>query len=231
LTANRKEGKMKTITLMLLLLLLGSITLWSQEADRQFQAADQSLMLMPTAYTMPKGSSTFTDYEIFIVQYAYGVTGRTHLSIGMPFPIVADAFQYSALGIKQNYLKYQKLQGAFMVTWMPKVEGGALSNVFSYGNEKASVHGFVGVSFDYDKIQSGTLLALGGIVSTSKRVALMAEVISSSAILEEEANGLLNLGVRIKGDKMSWDLGGFRPLAGDTGTFLLFPLIKMTVLF
>ncbi len=222
---------MKLHVITLLLLLCAILMLSAQEIDAQFQAADQSLMVIPTAYTMPKGASTFTDYEIIIVQYAYGLTDRTHLSIGMPFPISTEVFQYSALGVKQNYLKYGKLQCAASLSWMPKAEGGALSNVVSYGGVKASVHGFIGITFDYDKVNSGSLLALGGIVDVSKRVALMSEIITYSAILEEEANGLLTLGVRLKGDRMSWDLGGFRPLSGDTGSLLLFPLLKLTVLF
>lgn len=222
---------MKLHLITLLLLFSSILMLSAQEMDAQFKAADQSLMVIPTAYTMPKGASTFTDYEIFIVQYAYGLTDRTHLSIGMPFPIVAEAFQYSALGVKQNYLKYDKLQCAATFTWMPKAEGGALSNIISYGTEKASVHGFIGISFDYEKINSGSVLALGGIVDVSQRVALMSEVLTYSALLEEEANGLLTLGVRLKGNRMSWDLGGFRPLSGDSGDLLLIPLLKLTVLF
>jgi len=222
---------MKLLTITLVMMIFAGITLCAQEADSMFHAADQSLMLMPTAYTMPKGSSTFTDYEVFIVQYAYGLTGRTHLSIAMPFPIVAEAFEYSALGIKQNYLRYGKLQMAAGLTWLPKAEGGGISNIISYGTQKSSVHGMVSFAFDYNEVASGALLALGGIVNVSKRVDLMAEIFTLSQIADEEYGQLLTLGVRIKGDRMSWDLGGFRPLTGDSGGFILFPLIKLSVLF
>lgn len=222
---------MRVLIIALLAMISLGLTLHAQEKDRQFEAADQSLMIIPTAYTMPKGASTFTDYEIFIVQYAYGVTGRTHLSIGMPFPIVVDAFDYSALGIKQNYLRYKSLQCAFNVSWMPKVDAIALSNVVSYGTEKTSVHAFIGVTGDYDKFDSGAILALGYFHNLSKRAALISELISYSALLDEESSGIWTIGIRIKGDRMSWDLGGFRPFGFDTGPLLLVPLIKLTVLF
>jgi len=216
---------------LLLLLLLSISALGAQVADSMFQAADQSLLVLPTAYTMPKGSSTFTDYEIFIVQYAYGLTGRTHLSIAMPFPIVPEAFEYSALGIKQNYLRYGKLQAAAALSWLPKAEGLSLLNVFSYGTQKSSLHALVGITSDYEKVNNGTFLALGGLVNVSQRVAFISELMTYSEVMDEEGGQILTLGVRIKGDKMSWDLGGFRPFTGDAGDLLLIPLIKMTVLF
>jgi len=217
--------------LLIIVLIVISVALTAQDADEQFKAADQSLMIMPTAYTMPKGASTFTDYEVFIVQYAYGLTDRTHLSIGMPFPIVTEAFEYSALGIKQNYLKYNKLQLAASLTWMPKAKGGAISNIISYGTPKSSVHGLVSFAYDYDELKNGALLALGGIINASKRADLMAEILTLSEVADEEGGQLITMGVRIKGDRMSWDLGGFRPLTGDAGTLILFPFIKLTVLF
>jgi hypothetical protein len=222
---------MKVLILVVALMLVTSFSLSAQEMSEEFKAADQSLMVMPTAYTMPKGASTFTDYEIFIIQYAYGLTNSTHLSVGLPFPIVAEAFEYSALGVKQNYLKYGKLQSAAALTWMPKAKGGILSNVLSYGTPKASLHGYIGFFYDYDRVESGALLALGGIVDVSSRIALMSELITHSEAADEEGGQILTLGVRFKGDKLSWDLGGFRPFTGNSGDLILIPLIKMTVLF
>lgn len=226
-----QAGIMKAIVLTLLLLCGWALTLYAQEADEMFQAADQSLLVLPTAYTMPKGGHTLTDYEIFIVQYAYGLTGRTHLSLGMPFPIVAEAFEYTALGIKQNYLRYGKLQAAAAVSWMPKAEGLTFLNVFSYGTPKASAHLLVAGVADYNDVGDGAFLALGGLVNVSKRIALISELMTATEVFDEEGGQILTLGVRFKGDKLSWDLGGFRPFTGDAGDLLLIPLIKMTVLF
>jgi len=226
-----KAGKMKVLITVLILILASGALLFAQEEAPVFQAADQSLLVLPTAYTMPKGRHTFTNYEIFIVQYAYGLTDRTHLSIGMPFPIFVEAFEYSALGIKQNYLRYEKFQAAATLTWLPKAEGLGLMNVISYGSPQASAHAYVGMVMSYEEIKNGAFLALGGMVSVSQRIALISELMTVSAVLDEEGGQLLTLGVRFKGDKLSWDLGGFRPFTGDTGDLLLFPLVKMTVMF
>lgn len=222
---------MKTIIIVLILVLASAAMLFAQETDPMFQAADQSLLILPTAYTMPKGGHTLTDYEIVILQYAYGLTDRTHLSIGMPFPVFVEAFEYSALGIKQNYLKYGDLQSAAILTWMPKAEGLGLMNVISYGTPQASVHGHVGVVMSYEEIADGAFLALGGLVNVSPRIALISEIMTVTDALDEEGGQLFTVGVRFKGNKLSWDLGGFRPFTGDSGELLLFPLVKMTVMF
>lgn len=222
---------MKAIIIVLILVLASGALLFAQETETTFQAADQSLLVLPTAYTMPKNKHTFTNYEIFIVQYAYGLTDRTHLSIGMPFPIFVEAFEYSALGVKQNYLRYGKLQAAATLTWFPKAEGLGLMNIVSYGTPQASAHTHVGVVMSYEEIADGAFLALGGLVNVSKRIALISELMTVTEAMDEEGGQLFTVGVRFKGEKLSWDLGGFRPFTGDTGGFLLFPLVKMTVMF
>jgi hypothetical protein len=222
---------MKALVTAIILLFCLGMTLYCQEADHMFMAADQSLLVLPTAYTMPKNHHTLTNYEIFILQYAYGLTGSTHLSLAMPFPIVKEAFEYVAVGVKQNYLRHGRLQGAFSISWLPKAEGATLLNVLSYGTEKASGHFLVGTATDFEKFSDGAFLALGGIVSVSKRVSLISELITYSEVMDEEGGQLLTLGIRFKGDKISWDLGGFRPFTADTGGLILIPLIKMTVLF
>lgn len=230
---------MKTIFTVLILILMSVTWLGAQDADpqiipeaeMQFSSADQSLLILPTAYTMPKNSHTFTNYEIFIIQYAYSPTNTTHLSLAMPFPIFVEAFEYSALGIKQNYLKYQRFQAAATLTWFPKADGLGLMNIVSYGTPKASAHAHVGIVMSYDEIADGAFLALGGLVNVSKRIALISELMTVTDAMDEEGGQLLTVGIRFKGDKLSWDLGGFRPFTGDTGGFIMFPLVKMTVLF
>jgi hypothetical protein len=222
---------MKAAYIVLILLSVFSTALFAQAATEQFKSADQSLILMPTAYTMPQGKSTFTDYEVVFVQYAYGLTDRTHLSVGMLFPIVPEAFEYAVLGVKQNYLKYKGLQSAAIVSFSPKTTTGLFGNAISLGNSKASLHGDIFWGTDFEDVSNGFLFGVGGLVNVSNRVALMSEVISFSELLDEDANGVWTMGVRLKGDGMSWDLGGFRMLKGDQGSLILIPLIKMTVLF
>ena len=205
-----------------------------QQEDEQFKAADQSLLLIPTAYTMPQGKSTFTDYELIIVQYAYGLTPRTHISIGMPFPVAKEMFDYSALGVKQNYLKADKLQAAAIVSYNPHFHTGFFGSAFSYGNPKTSLHADIFWSTEFARLQTSLqeyLICLGCITALSPRVSLMTEIISYSELLKESANGIWTIGVRVKGDRVSWDIGGIRLLQDNPQSLILIPLLKVSVLF
>lgn len=217
--------------LMIVLLLTGLLgMLYAQEASAQFMAADQSLMVMPTAYTMPKGAHTFTNYEIVIIQYAYGLTPYTHLSAGMLFPIVSEAFDTFTAGIKQNYFRQDIVQSALWVSYNPKVKGGMFGNVISVGNEKISGHGAAVWLYDFEGVSSAYGIMLGGIYSASQRIALISEFLTVSEFMDEDPNGIITFGVRFKGQKMSWDIGGFRTTADMGGVFML-PLLKATVQF
>lgn len=217
--------------LLMMALVLVQVPFLTAYGETAFKAADQSLLILPTAYTMPAGNSTFTDYEIFLLQYAYAPTNTTHLSIAMPFPVVWDVVKYSALGIKQNYLQYDKMQCAFSVTWLPKAKGGGLLHILSYGDKHANAHVYVGMSMSYKEINQGAFLAAGGLVNLSSRLDLMSEIMTLSEAIDEEGGQLVTLGIRFKGDRISWDLGGMRPLSADTGDLIMIPVIKMSVLF
>ncbi len=220
---------MKAFTLTLLLL-TAALALQAQSYDRQFLAADQSLMVMPTAYTMPKGGHTFTDYELVVLQYAYGATDRTHLSAGMVFPFTADMFKTFTLGAKQNWYRGDLVQSAALLSYNIELKGGMFGNVVSVGNDKVSGHGALMWLFDFEDVSSAAGVMLGGIVKLSDRVSLISELLSTTQFMDEEGNGVFTLGVRFRGQKMSWDIGGFRLLSEMEGVYML-PLLKATVLF
>jgi hypothetical protein len=231
---------MKTFIITILAVTVFCAALYAQEVEPvvlhrpapedQFKAADQSLMVMPTAYTMPKGASSITDYELFIIQYSYGITSRTHLSAGMVFPIHKELFKSFTIGLKQNYYNGTPLQAAFMCSYNPHYKTGAFGNVLSVGDYRASLHGAAFWVVNKNDISSDYAMMLGGIVMLSKRASLISEFITTSDILDQEANGMITLGVRLKSEKLSLDIGGFRPLSNG-GDMIMFPLLKGTFLF
>ena len=84
------------------------------------------------------------------------------------------------------------------------------------------------------------MFGLGGITTLSKRVSGIMEYYNLRDILEIDFddddpldldNSALLLGIRFKGEKMSWDLGGIRPLVVDEGDFLAVPFVKATFIF
>ncbi len=220
--------RIRVLCTILLVIALGNV--FSQIVDEQFKAADQSLMFMPTAYTMPRGSSSFTDYELFIVQYSYALTGRTHISAAMVFPMHAELIKTFTMGVKQNYYKEGPFQSALFVSYNPEAQGGMFGNVVSLGNTKASLHAAAAWVTDLTEIQKDYAVMVGGIIGMSNRVSFMTEILSTSQVIDEEGNGIICFGFRFKGDKTSWDLGGGR-LLKDNSEFLFFPILKATILF
>jgi len=221
---------MQIRTLFISLFFIAAVNVFAQAANEQFLAADQALMIMPTAYTMPKGSSSFTDYELFLIQYSYAMTSRTHISAGMVFPMAADLLKTFTAGIKQNYYTEEMLQSALWVSYNPYVEGGMFGNVVSLGDKKASLHAAAAWVFSTDKISKDYAVMVGGIASLSPRTSFITEVLSTSQIIDEEGNGIISFGFRFKGEKSSWDIGGGRLLRGNSGLLFL-PILKATVMF
>ena len=198
-----------------------------------FTAADQALFVMPTAYTMPKGSSALTDFELLILQYTYAPTGNLHLSAGMVFPVVLDMFRTITLGAKFNYLRKDYIQCAFYGSFTPDPELriANIGHVLSIGDPRGSVHIAVNKPFgSYEDILEGGIIAsLGGIVDFSQRVAGIGELYLYTSARQPAQ--VFALGLRFKGKNISWDLGGFRPFGIDAGEFLAVPFIKATFIF
>ena len=97
-------------------------------------------MNWPTAYTMPKGSSSLTSFELIVLQYAYAFPDRFHLSNGTAFPIAKDLIKTFTLGTKVNYLRYNVLEAAVMMSYTPHYKIAMVGNIVSVGNPRASVH-------------------------------------------------------------------------------------------
>jgi hypothetical protein len=206
------------------------------QADKDeplYHSADQSLFVMPTAFTMPRGSSVLTSFEFLILQYTYAPTDRLHLSLASIFPITFDLLRSFTLGGKINYLRKDGIQAAFYGSFTPDVEVriANIGHVLSIGNPSSSLHFSVSKPFgEYeDLLEGGFLFGLGGITDLSRRVAGIGEVYLYTG--EGDSEQVLALGLRFKGTNISWDLGGFRPLGYDLGIFIAVPFIKATFLF
>ena len=73
------------------------------------------------------------------------------------------------------------------------------------------------------------MIMAGYRVDVSGTLSLLAEYTNAKAAIDEGFNGLLSIGLRFRGETMSWELGGIRPLE-TTGDLLFLPLLKATLL-
>ncbi|MCB1048112.1 MAG: hypothetical protein KDC10_13020 [Calditrichaeota bacterium] len=216
---------MKALPLLFLALTLAA-------PARAWQPGDHELLTMPTAWTMDQGSSYFTDYELFFLNYSYGVTPRTHVGVFTMFPIVSEFINTVSLGVKQNWLDGEKVDGALWGTYTP--DGGmfTLGNVFSIGEPSKSLH--VGACAVMGLNDSNNHTEWVGMVGyrgdLSEKGSLLFEYYNSSSMLDDGFNGMVNLGYRFRLQTVSVDFGGIRPLA-DTGDLLFVPYLKATLYF
>ena len=198
---------------------------------QEYQVGDHELLIMPTAYTMEAGQSYFSDYELVFLNYTYAVTPSTHLGIFTLFPITKDFLETVTLGAKQKYIDSEFIKSAVWITYTPKVSGLTIGNVLSFGKPS---HGFhlglaTASSFEEQTEEWPLIIMLGYRVDISGSLSFLAEYTNAQASIEEGFNGLLSLGIRFRGESISWELGGIRPLE-STGDFLFFPLLKATFL-
>ncbi len=230
---------MKKVLLIVSLMLLLSAYIYAEE-EAPFLAADQTLMIMPTAYTMPQNTHAFTNFELFLLQYTYAWMDRVHLSAAMVFPVVEDAVKTFTLGAKVNYLRVDKLQSAAWLSYNPHTRVISLGNVVSYGTPTLSGHFSAGIIseandkdglFDYEVEDDFVHAGIGLMNSLSQRVSLITELHLLRNLDYPETEGLLLCGLRFKGKTLSWDLGGFRPVSQDMGSLIALPFVKATILF
>ncbi|MDZ4120862.1 MAG: hypothetical protein U1C33_00480 [Candidatus Cloacimonadaceae bacterium] len=192
---------------------------------------DQSIMLLPTAYTMPKGSFSITDYELFVVQFTAAPTPSTHVSIVSLIPFFKDALKTFTVGVKQRYYTRDRISSAAWLSYTPDSKSMSIGNILSLGKPSESLHlGILYVRNEEDGLDSPVIFA-GVRKDLSKRIALLGEVVTSIDQLSDDVDGFFGGGIRFIGDTISWELGGFRGINDDLGDIYFIPLLKATVEF
>ncbi|NMD13102.1 MAG: hypothetical protein GYA77_06080 [Candidatus Cloacimonetes bacterium] len=220
-------------------------------ADEEFHAGDQSVFMLPTAYTMPKGSCAVTVYEAVILQFAYAPIDRLHLSAGMvvlPFNYNLDMAETITAGAKYNYYRGKSMASAVWgsCTYRPKLL--TLGNVLSFGSNGGkgvgSVHLMGMLVGDIESENLRGILGTGGILHLFKRVNGMMDFLYYVPInlvgepgeffgVKDHNYALLNAGIRLKGKRGSVDWGGL----GSVGKVVkskklqLLPFVKVTFMF
>ncbi|GEM_PF-806088 len=196
--------------------------------QKPYRPGDHEVLMMPTAYTMNKGESYLTDYELFFLNYTYGITSRTHLSVFLPFPISSEVFDYFSIGLKQNYWESQHFAGAIYASYMPIQNVIVFGNTFSIGNKYSAGHIGIGAASDFENIEP--IYMLGGTININKMISILLEYTNSNDLVESDFNGMLSIGVRFRSRRMAWEIGGMRPLEEASGLILM-PWLKGTIVF
>ncbi len=213
---------------LIVIALLALVLAVSAQVIPEYKPGDQSLMLVPTAYTMPAGSHAITNYEVIVIQYAYAFPTNTHLSVMSMMPVTSDFVKTITLGVKQRYLVKGIVQSSAFASFNPDIPGFMVGNVVSLGQPSQSLH--LGIMYGWadGEGMNNPLFFLGGRKDVSQKLALMAEFGSTIGSTNADVSSLASFGVRFISNSISWDLGGVRPVGEDMGSLLFIPVLKAT---
>jgi hypothetical protein len=195
-------------------------------------AADRGI-IMPTAYTHPKGTFYVSDYEVLLLQFGYAFTDDTQISL-TGFPPISDGGE--RLVVLDFTLKSSLYRG-------PLVRVAALGSMTGLGANETGVIGVgrVGavaqlcleercdrsVSVSSDVALVGVLIMANGVSAiyrVAKPVSLLAELDTLVPLGKDvgEVNGaLVGGGVRFHWRRVGFDVSLLRTLGSTHATFSL----------
>ncbi len=199
--------------------------------SQEYKPGDHEVLIMPTAFTMPKGSGYFTDYELFLISGGYAITSTTHISAAVVLPVVENFYKSATLGIKQNYFRSSFFSGALFCSLTFESVNFVIGNVFTLGIPERNFN--IGIAY-YSQLDntrnSQVIYMLGSKFDVSESVSLLAEYENANEAFSTDFGGLLSLGVRFKSGNLSWEIAGLRPLEKTSGSLLFLPLVKATLI-
>lgn len=176
--------------------------------------------LMPTALAAPKGTWSFSYYELFLVSASYAFTDQLSVSATTMIPIVDDLPFGELFNAKLQIRRAGNLrvaaQGAVMVTDDAggSFSAGELGAAATYCIDtecRSHVSGFLGAAFSDADQSSVPFLVAGSLVAKlTKHVKLVFEADSGiiAGDINDTADGLLAwYGLRFTSRNIGFDLG------------------------
>jgi hypothetical protein len=186
-----------------------------------------TIMLVPTPETLPAGSGYFREFELFFMNFGMGITDDLNLSFATLFPVSSSTLMVGGGG-KLRLLSREKFPlGLALVgnaTILEDTDFGTAGAVVGVGDIRKSLNLSLQKAFS-DAEDSGWMLLAGADIQFSERTKLIVEYATNTQFIDDEdISGLINVGVRFFGERMSFTLTGFRPLTDEESDLLFFPL-------
>jgi hypothetical protein len=179
------------------------------------------LFFGPTARPLKKGTGYLAVYEIVMPFLGVGITDNFILAGGTPLFFGWGGSRPFWLAPKYTFFNSETTQAAagVLAFVVDDHSAGILYGVLTKGGTKASAT--VGLGFGYvdDELAEKPAIMFGGGIRTSRRIKLVSE-----NYLFPSGDGLLSIGPRFIGDRLSADLGLVAPLGLDE--FFVFLLIN-----
>jgi hypothetical protein len=198
-------------------------------AAQNFDPDYNSVLLGPTAETLPKRAAYFRSFELLILNFGYAPTDNLNLSIGTLFPVTPELGMFSA-GFKYRLLSREKhhigLAAAGTGTVVSESWLATLTGVIGVGNRRHSLNFSINGTF-VEEQDPGAFYVVSGDTQVSGSTKLLAEFGNSAnrVLDDEDVDGFLNIGIRMFWERTSFTITGFRPLMSDSGDFIAFPIV------
>jgi len=179
------------------------------------------LFFGPTARTLPAGDGYFAVYEIMMPFLAYGVSDNFILAGGTPLIFGGEGSRPFWVAPKLRVFNSGKTQGAIGVLAFAVDDdnAGLLYGVVTHGNPKSAFTLGVGYGYANGDLADSPAVMVGGEWRMSQSVKMVTE-----NYLFPGGSGLISLGPRFFGRKLSVDLGLVVPVGLDV--FFMFPLVN-----
>jgi hypothetical protein len=184
------------------------------------------LFFGPTGRALPRGEGYLSVFELIMPMVAFGVTDRLTLAGGMPLIFTDSGIELIWLAPKLEVIRTPTFRGsAGVLAFIMPGESESVGVLYGVGTlGRTADRAFtVGAGWGYsteDGIYEWPAIMVGGESRLGRRVKLITE----NYLIPDEGVGLLSVGPRFFGDRLSADLGLAAPFGG--GGFLVFPLIN-----
>lgn len=203
-----------------------------------------SIMFCPTPATTPKGEKYFRNFELIVLNFGYGVTDRLSISLGTFFPISSE-MTMASFGMKYRIVNREHSPVGVAVaasqSFLRNANLTTANLIAGIGDRDKSLNVSMNRAFNKDG-DSGWVFIAGCDYRVSDGVKFLFEYCQSSVFLpsddeddnednednDDDFDGLVNVGVRWFGSKMSFSLTGFRPL-GVSGDLIAIPMAMFSV--
>jgi hypothetical protein len=188
---------------------------WNEDPNRT------RLFFGPTARSLRGGEGYLAVYEIIMPFLAFGITDNLLISGGTPLIFGEGGSRPFWVAPKVTFLNTGETQAAVGVLAMAVEDesAGILYGVLSRGSPNRALSVGIGYGYVNDEIADSPAVMLGGELRVARRVKLLTE-----NYFFPGGEGLVSVGPRFFGERLSADLGLVMPVGSDD-TFV-FPLIN-----
>lgn len=204
-------------------------TIAGTRQDGEFWREDPNetrLFFGPTGRALGQGEGYFSVVEILMPFLSFGITDRVTVSGGMPLIFTAEGPELAWLAPKVEVVRTDAFRGSLgVLAFFVAGEGsaGVLYAVGTFG--RTTDHGLtVGTGWGYssgDGIYEAPAFMLGGETRTGRST----KIITENYFFPDESFGILSVGPRFFGERLSADLGLTMPFGTGVG-FFVFPLVN-----